>query len=92
MPTRKPLTPFAAPSLTLQAFKLTHQDTELLENLARELAARSGRAPSRSAALRALIRLSATLDGAILERLADELTAEFTAGVRWGRDSQRRPV
>src|SRR5215510_65213 len=37
--TPSPVTP---PTLTLQAFKLTHQDTEILENVARKLSARSG--------------------------------------------------
>jgi len=87
--TPSPVTP---PTLTLQAFKLTHQDTEILENVARKLSDRSGRASSRSAALRALIRLSEEFDGTALDRLAAMLAEEFTAGVHWGRDKQKPPV
>jgi len=86
--TPSPVTP---PTLTLQAFKLTHQDTEILENVARKLSDRSGRASSRSAALRALIRLSEEFDGAALDRLADILAEELTAGVRWRRERQKPP-
>jgi hypothetical protein len=88
---RKPVPPAAPPTLTLHAFKLTNQDTEILENLAKALSDRTGRASSRSAALRALIHVSEAFDGAMLERLADEIAREFQTGVRWGKDSVKPP-
>ena len=92
MPTTKSSPSSSVPALTLQAFKLTTQDTEILENVARKLSERSGRAPSRSAALRVLIRLAETFDDAALDRLTEILAEEFTAGVHWGRDRQKPPV
>ena len=88
--TKKPPPP-APPTLTLHAFKLTNPDAEILENLAKDLSDRTGRAASRSAALRALIRVSEAFDGPLLERLADAMAEEFQMGVRWGKDSMRPP-
>ena len=82
--------PLAPPTLTLHACKLTNPDAEILENLAKDLSDRTGRAPSRSAALRALIHVSEAFDGAMLERLADAMAREFQTGVRWGKDSTKQ--
>lgn len=91
MSSRRMTPPSVAPlTLTLHAFKLTNQDAEILENLAKDLSDRTGRAPSRSAALRALIHVSEAFDGAMLERLADAMAREFQTGVRWGKDSTKQ--
>ena len=75
------------PALAFHGFKLSAYEAEILTRLAQELADRTGRAASRSAALRALIRVSAQFDGALLERVADAMAREFQTGVRWGKDS-----
>jgi hypothetical protein len=85
--TKKP----PSPALTFHGFKLSAQEAEILKKLALELADRMGRAASRSATLRALLRLSARFDGVMLERLADEMGEDFKRGVRWGKDSQKPP-
>jgi hypothetical protein len=84
------LSPTPKPLLKVHALKLSAPEAELLKRLADELADRTGRASSRSATVRALIRLSAQFDGAMLERLADAMVSEFYAGVKWGRDARRR--
>jgi hypothetical protein len=80
------------PALAFYGFKLSAQEAEILKKLALELADRMGRAASRSATLRALLRLSERFDGVMLERLADEMGEDFKRGVRWGKDSQKPPV
>jgi hypothetical protein len=80
----------SAPVLNLHTVKLTEHEANLLKRLADELADRTGRASSRSATLRALIRLSAQFDGAMLERLASAMAAEFYTGVHWGKAAKNR--
>ena len=80
------------PALAFYGFKLSAHEAEILTRLAQELADRTGRAPSRSAALRALMRIAAQFDGALLERVADAMVREFQTGVRWGKDSTKPPV
>jgi len=79
--------PIQKPAI-IRAVSLSADDEETLAQLAHEMADRVGRAPSRSTVFRALLRLARDVD---VERLMGFLVEEVRAGVRWGRNSQRRP-
>jgi hypothetical protein len=62
--------------------KLTKHETDLLKQLADELADRTRRAASRSAVFRALLRLTRDLDAAAVGCLVSVIEEELSAGVR----------
>jgi len=74
----------------LRTFSLSQDDEAALVQLAQEMADRLGRAPSRSAVFRALLRMTRDLDAATRERLEGFIEAELNAGVRWGKDSPKK--
>ena len=61
----------------------------MLAELAQEVAAIRGKAPSRSAVFRALLRLARDFDGALLHRLVGLIEIESTAGEPEGEDILR---
>src|SRR5215813_7635964 len=73
MATRKPKAkkpPIQNPTI-LRTVALSQDDELALAQLSQEVADRIGRAPSRSAVFRALLRLARDFDGAMLERLGN---------------------
>jgi len=92
MATRKPKAkkrPIQKPTI-LRTFAISQDDEEALAQLAQAVADEVGRAPSRSAVFRALLRMTRDFDAAIVERLVEIVAIELDAGVRWGKDSQKR--
>jgi hypothetical protein len=85
--TKKPLV--QKPTI-LRTFALSQEDEETLTQLAQEVADTVGRAPSRSAIFRALLRLARDSDPALLNRLVGFIEIELSAGVRWGKDSTKK--
>ena len=61
-------------------------DETMLAEFAQEVAAMRGKAPSRSAVLRALLRLARDFDGALLHRLVGLIEIEGTAGEPEGQE------
>lgn len=74
----------------LRTFALSSDDELALAGLAQEVADRLGRAASRSAVFRALLRLAKDFDTVALERLVGLIEVELNAGVRWGKDSLKK--
>jgi hypothetical protein len=73
MATRKPKAkkPLVQKPTILRTFALSQDDEAALVQLAQDMADRLGRAPSRSAVFRALLRLAREFDSAMLARLVD---------------------
>jgi len=69
---------------------LSETDEAALDRLAQDIADRVGRAPSRSAVFRALLRLAHDFDVASIEHLVRIVEAELDAGVRWGKDAPKK--
>jgi len=85
--TKKP--PSQKPTI-LRTFALSQEDEDTLAQLAQAVADKVGRAPSRSAVFRALLRLVRDFDEGAVECMVTLIEDELAAGVRWGKDSTKK--
>ena len=88
-PTRKNRAPYLRPSLKVSSFTFTRAEADTLTQLTQEQSDLLGRTISRSAVMRALVRLAGRKNAPL--ELREEIESELSAGRRWGHDSVMTP-